>query len=134
VTGARFGLTETRLGLIPATIAPYVVARMGEGRARRVFMSSRVFEAGEALDLGIASEVVPADKLDDEVARQVAPYLKVAPGAVSAAKRLARSLGPAIDDAAIDDTIERLVETWEGDEASEGVDAFLNRRRPHWAT
>ncbi|MEC8275188.1 MAG: enoyl-CoA hydratase-related protein, partial [Pseudomonadota bacterium] len=56
----RFGLTETRLGLIPATIGPYVIARMGEGKARRVFMSARLFDAAEALELGIIARRVSA--------------------------------------------------------------------------
>ena len=64
VEGARFGLTETRLGLISATIGPYVVARMGAARARRVFMSARIFDAAEAVDLGLLAKVVPAGDLD----------------------------------------------------------------------
>lgn len=132
VGSARFGLTETRLGLIPATIGPYVLARMGEGMARRVFMSARIFGAQEAQNLGIVAEVVEPGVLDDAVEAQVAPYLKVATGAVGASKALARSLGLRIDDAVIDDTIRRLAETWEGEEAAEGIDAFLAKRKPRW--
>ncbi|PID60352.1 MAG: enoyl-CoA hydratase [Gammaproteobacteria bacterium] len=128
-----FGLTETRLGLIPATIGPYVVARMGEGQARRVFMSARAFSAQEAECLGIVSRVVQADELDAAVDAEVAPYLKVAPGAVAAAKALARSLGPRIDDDVIDDTIRRLADTWEGEEAAHGIECFLNRATARWA-
>src|SRR5690606_8251865 len=67
----KFGLTETRLGLIPATIGPYVVARMGEGNARRIFMSSRIFDAAEAERLGIIAHAVAADDLDAAVEREV---------------------------------------------------------------
>jgi len=119
----KFGLTETGLGLIPATIGPYVVARMGEGRARRVFMSSRIFGAQEALDLGVISRV--EDNLDGAVEAEVSPYLSVAPIAVGSAKSLARMLGPRIDDAVIDATIERLADQWEGPEAAEGIAAFF---------
>lgn len=130
---ARFGLTETRLGLIPATIGPYVIARMGEGKARRVFMSSRVFGAAEAERLDIIAAHVPADDLDATVEAEVAPYLSVAPRAVGAAKAMARSLGPVIDDATIDATVARLAATWEGDEAMHGLEAFLTKTKPRWA-
>ncbi|MFD1343125.1 crotonase/enoyl-CoA hydratase family protein [Litorisediminicola beolgyonensis] len=132
-TGTRFGLTETRLGLIPATIGPYVLARMGEGRARRVFMSARLFEAEEAAELGIIARAVPPEDLDDAIEAEVLPYLSVAPKAVGAAKALARSLGPRIDDAVIEDTIRRLADTWEGEEAAHGIGAFLDKTPPRWA-
>jgi methylglutaconyl-CoA hydratase len=130
----RFGLTETRLGLIPATIGPYVLARMGEDKARRVFMSARVFDAIEAASLGIVARAVPADGLEEAVEAEVVPYLSVAPGAVGAAKALARALGPRIDSAVIDDTIRRLADSWEGDEARQGVAAFLEKRPAPWTT
>ena len=129
----KFGLTETRLGLIPATISPYVIARMGEGRARRVFMSSRIFGAAEAAELGIIARAVPAPDLDEAVAAEIAPYLSVAPGAVGAAKRLARRLGPIIDEATMEMTINALADTWEGDEASAGIEAFLSKTPVPWA-
>lgn len=129
---ATFGLTETRLGLIPATIGPYVVARMGEGATRRVFMSSRRFDAEEARALGLVADVVPQDALEARVAQETAPYLRVAPGAAGAAKRMARQLGPKITDAMIDSSIEALADIWEGDEAAEGIAAFLEKRPPVW--
>ncbi len=128
----KFGLTETRLGLIPATIGPYVLARLGEGMARRVFMSARIFKADEAVELGVVAASVNADELDAAVEAQVKPYLSVAPGAVGAAKNLARALGPRIDDRVIDDTIRRLADTWETEEAAEGIDAFLEKRNARW--
>ena len=121
------GLTETRLGLIPATIAPYVLARIGEGRARRVFMSGRVFGADELPALGLAARVVPPEALDAAVTDEVAPYLAAVPGAVAEAKRLARRLGPVIDDAAIEQTIAALADCWERPEAAERIAAFLER-------
>lgn len=130
---ARFGLTETRLGLIPATIGPYVLARMGEAKARRVFMSARRFDAAEAVTLDLLARAVPGAALDDAVEAEIAPYLTTAPGAVAEAKRLARALGPRIDDAVIAETIEALITRWESDEAAEGVAAFFARRKPRWA-
>jgi methylglutaconyl-CoA hydratase len=130
----KFGLTETRLGLIPATIGPYVIARMGEGKARRVFMSARMFDAKEAACLGVVARAVPSGDLDAAVEAEVEPYLSVAPGAVGAAKALARELGPRIDAEVIDDTIRRLADTWEGDEASRGIAAFFAKTDAPWTT
>jgi methylglutaconyl-CoA hydratase len=130
--GVRFGLTETRLGLIPATIGPYVIARLGEAMARRVFMSARVFDAAEAVTLGLIAKSVPPDDLDAAVEAEVAPYLDCAPGAVAAAKELARSLGPVIDDAVIARTIAALVARWETPESAEGIAAFFDKRKPDW--
>jgi methylglutaconyl-CoA hydratase len=133
VEAAKFGLTETRLGLIPATIGPYVIARIGEGRARRIFCSPRLFDAAEAHEMGLVSVVVrERGDLVAAVDAEVGPYLQAAPHAVAAAKVLARSLGPVIDEAVISATIERLADTWEGSEAQEGVAAFLDKRKPWW--
>jgi len=126
------GLTETRLGLIPATIGPYVCARMGEARARRVFMSGRLFDAAEALELGLLAKVVPAEDLDAAVEAEVAPYLDCAPAAVGRAKGLLRALGPRIDEATIAHTIDELAACWEGVEAPEGIGAFFDKRKPSW--
>lgn len=132
VTTARFGLTETRLGLIPATIGPYVVARMGEARARQVFMSARLFDGAEAVRLGLLAKAVPAGELDAAVEAEVAPYLATAPGAVAAAKALALDLGGAVSEAQIDATIHALVARWESDESAEGIAAFFDKRKPGW--
>lgn len=133
VEGAKFGLTETRLGLIPATIGPYVLARLGEAMARRVFMSARLFEAEEAVRLGLLARAVPAADLDAAVEAEVAPYLACAPGAVASAKALALRLGAAPDARAVADSIDALVARWESPEAAEGIAAFFARRKPGWA-
>lgn len=132
-SGTKFGLTETRLGLIPATISPYVIAQMGEGKARRVFMSARIFSAAEAQALDLIADQMPAAQLEARIEAEIAPYLKVAPGAVGASKALARALGPKIDDAVIEETVKRLADTWEGHEAKAGIDAFFNKTAPPWA-
>ncbi|KEO51543.1 crotonase/enoyl-CoA hydratase family protein [Thioclava pacifica] len=132
VEGAKFGLTETRLGLTPATISPYVVARMGEARARRVFMSSRIFEAAEARDLGLLAKVVLPEMLERAVMAEAESYLACAPGAVGEAKALIRALGPKIDESTIDMTIEALVTRWASAESDEGISAFFEKRPPAW--
>lgn len=130
---ATFGLTETRLGLIPATIGPYVIARMGEAMARRVFMSARLFDAKEAVSLGLVARIVENDALDTEVEAEIAPYLACAPQAVARAKLLAQYLGSRIAPQDIDHSIAQLVACWEGPEAQEGISAFFERRKPSWA-
>lgn len=132
VESAKFAFTETRLGVIPATIGPYVLARMGEGRARRVFMSARVFDAQEAVDLGILSKNVAAGDLARAIEAEVVPYLSCAPGAVAAAKQLARELGPDISDSVVDHTIDALAARWETPEAEEGITAFFAKRKAQW--
>lgn len=128
----KMGLTETRLGIIPATIGPYVLARMGEGRARRVFMSARLFDAEEAVALGLLARAVPANDLAAAVEAEVVPYLSCAPGAVAAAKALARDLGPRIDADTIAMTIKALKSRWETEEAAEGIGAFFDKRKAAW--
>ncbi len=128
----QMALTETRLGLIPATIGPYVAARMGEAKARRVFMSGRRFEAAEAVRLDLLARAVPGDALDGAIEEEVAPYLDCAPEAVAQAKGLLRRLGPTIDEEVIGDTIEALSACWAGDEAQAGIAAFFDKRTPPW--
>lgn len=132
VEAARFGFTETRLGLIPATIGPYVVGKMGGAAARRVFMSARVFDADEAVTLGLLARAVREADLDAVIEAEVVPYLACAPGAVAAAKALALRLGGAPTPGDVAHSIDQLVACWESDETAEGVDAFLARRKPRW--
>lgn len=132
IEGAKFGLTETRLGIIPATIGPYVVARMGDANARRVFMSSRIFEADEACRLGLLAKVVAAQDLDAAIEAEITPYLACAPGAVAEAKALVRHLAAPITGAIINDTVDALSKRWDSEEARDGVAAFFEKRSPAW--
>lgn len=132
VEGAKFGLTEVRLGLIPATIGPYVVARMGAARARRVFFSGRRFGAEEAVDLGLLAKTVAEDDLDAAIEAEVKPYLSAAPGAVAESKALVATLGGQVSEADITATIDALVGRWESQEAAEGIEAFFAKRKPRW--
>ncbi|MGH1368814.1 MAG: crotonase/enoyl-CoA hydratase family protein [Maritimibacter sp.] len=130
----KFGFTEARLGLIPATIGPYVLARMGEAMARRVFMSARLFGAQDAVTLGLVSRAVALADLDEAVGAEVAPYLSCAPGAVAQAKALTRQFGAPISQAQIEHSIAALVDCWEGEEARAGIAAFFERREPPWVS
>lgn len=131
---ASFALTEAKLGLIPATIGPYVVRRMGEGHARRVFMNARRFTAVEAQTLGLVSTVAPANKLDEAIKAEAAAFLDCAPGAVADAKALCLRLARHPGDDHLAWTAERLADRWETMEAREGISAFFERRPPPWSS
>ncbi|WP_439525155.1 enoyl-CoA hydratase-related protein, partial [Marivita sp.] len=132
VTGAKLGFTETRLGLIPANIGPYALARMGGTRAAEVFMSARVFGADEAVRLNLLSRAVEPDGLDAAVEAEVLPYLSCAPGAVAEAKALMRELSGRVTTEQVDRAIDALAIRWQSDEAREGVGAFFDKRAPSW--
>ena len=132
VLDARFGFTETKLGLIPATIGPHVIARLGAAMARRVFMSARLFGAEEAVTLGVLARAVATRDLDAAVEAEVTPYLACAPGAVAEAKALARSLGAGVEAQAIEASIAALIQRWESAEAAEGIAAFFDKRAAAW--
>lgn len=129
---ARFGLTEVRLGLIPATIAPYVIARIGAAKARPLFLSGKVVDAWQAHAAGLVVRVVSAEELDGAVESEIRQFLAAAPGAVARAKRLARSLGMPITDEVIETAVAQLADSWETEEAKEGVSAFFEHRKPGW--
>jgi methylglutaconyl-CoA hydratase len=132
VETAKLGLTETRLGLLPANIGPYVLARMGPTRASEVFMSARVFGADEAVRLNLLSRTVAEPDLDAAIEAEVAPYLSCAPGAVAEAKALMRDLTGRVTEVQIDMAIDALAARWQSDEAREGVGAFFDKRAPNW--
>ncbi len=135
VAGAKFSLSEVRLGLIPAVISPYVIAAMGERAARRYFLTAERFDAAEALRLGLLHAVVPEDQLQAQVDGLVDQLLKGGPGSQAAAKSLifAVSHQPA-SAAVIEDTARRITAARASDEGKEGVNAFLNKRSPAWLT
>ncbi len=125
--GIRLALTETRLGLIPATIGPFLFRRMGQGMVRQVFFAGNGFGTDFALRAGLLHEACPADELDARIARLTDAVLKTAPGAVAAAKALCHTLGgdPAADLRA---SIEALADRWESAEAQQRIAAFLGRQ------
>ncbi|MGK6314587.1 crotonase/enoyl-CoA hydratase family protein [Neorhizobium sp. DT-125] len=130
---AEFALTETRLGLIPATIGPYVVRRIGEGHARRLFLNARRFDAAAAHRIGLVSVACPADELDTAVEEEVSAFLDCAPGAVASAKRLVQDLARQTVDDPLAHSAGLLADRWESAEGRAGIEAFLNRRPMPWA-
>jgi methylglutaconyl-CoA hydratase len=133
VPEAKFGLTESRLGLLPAVISPYVIAAIGARQARRWFATAEIFDAGEARRIGLLHEVVDAAALDTAVQRQIDLLLKAGPIAAASAKALVRDVVAGTDAAAIDQAnaalIARLRVSAEG---QEGIGAFLEKRKPAW--
>jgi enoyl-CoA hydratase/carnithine racemase len=122
---ATFGFTEVRLGIIPAVISPFVLAKIGAGHARRLFVTGERFDAETALRIGLVDEV--ADDLDGAVERFVGAILQSGPEATRAAKRLAR------ERPATGDELARIAAGLRsGAEGQEGLRAFLEKRRPIW--
>ncbi len=133
VPEAKFGLTESKLGLLPSVISPYVIDAIGPRQARRYFASAEIFDATQAQRIGLLHDVVAADALDAAVDRQVGLLLKAGPHAASAAKQLVRRVAAGGDadtiDAANADLIAALRVSSEG---QEGIAAFLEKRKPAW--
>jgi methylglutaconyl-CoA hydratase len=129
----KLGLTEVKLGLIPANIGPYVIHRMGAKNAQEVFMNARIFGSDEGVRLGLINRVSTAETLDAAVKAEVLPYLNCAPGAVNAAKALLRQLAGEVSQTSVADAIEALADRWETEEAREGIAAFFDKRAAPWA-
>jgi methylglutaconyl-CoA hydratase len=131
--GIHFCLSEARLGLLPATIGPYVVRAMGEQAARRYFVTAERFSAAQAQAIGFVHETVAADALDARVAEVVASLVANGPAAVKACKRLVQDVaGRPIDDALRADTARRIADVRASAEGREGVHSFLAKRAPTW--
>ncbi|CAN7719492.1 crotonase/enoyl-CoA hydratase family protein [Neorhizobium tomejilense] len=128
----RFALTETRLGLIPATIGPFVIRRLGEAFARQVFFNSKPFDAAFLVRAGMLSRACRPDDLDAAVEEEVLAFLQCAPGAISEAKRLCRSLAGVDASDAADMSAIALADRWETNEAQEGIAAFFAKETPSW--
>ena len=132
-TSASFCLSEVKIGLIPATIGPYMLRAIGERAARRYFMTAERFSATEAHRLGLVNEVVADDSLDERVQSLVDSLLQNSPAAVTAAKSLIAEIGgKEIDSTLIAHTSQSIARIRVSAEGQEGLDAFLNRRNPSW--
>ncbi|MFN3311172.1 MAG: enoyl-CoA hydratase-related protein [Thermomonas sp.] len=133
VPTAKFGLTESKLGLLPAVISPYVIAAIGSRNARRYFATAELFDAAEAHRIGLLHQVVPVDALDAAVQRQVDLLLKAGPVAAASAKQLVRDVCAHSDGARHDaDNAALIARLRVSPEGQEGLSAFLDKRKPHW--
>jgi methylglutaconyl-CoA hydratase len=131
---AVFGLTEVRLGIIPAVISPYVVAAIGERHARRYFLTGEKFNAAEAYRIGLLNDLAPDEAtLDQIIATMIESILQGGPAAVMEAKDLISAVAwRPVNDSLIADTAERIARVRASKEGKEGLDAFLNKRKPNW--
>jgi methylglutaconyl-CoA hydratase len=129
----NFCLSEVRIGLIPATISPYVIKAMGEHAARRYFLTAERIAAAEALRLGFVHAVVAQEALDATVAGIAKALAGNSPHAVREAKMLVRDIaGMPLTDALVADTAQRIAHIRASEEGREGVRSFLEKRKPGW--
>ena len=135
VKGAKFAFSEVKLGLIPATIAPYVVEAVGARAARALFMTGDVFSADAAREFGLVGHVLASgDEIDEFVSSFAASMKACAPGAVGDSKRLVHHVaGHRLDAGLMEDTARRIARARVSAEGQEGVRAFLDKRKPGWA-
>ncbi len=135
VDGARFGLTEVKLGLVPAVISPYVIAAIGLRRARRLFLTGEFFDAATAQHIGLLHEAVPREQLDEAVARVLGLLGKAGPMAQAEAKTLALGMA-GLDEAGAEkidgDNAALIARLRVSAEGQEGLGAFLGKRAAPW--
>ena len=133
VDTATYCLSEVKLGLIPATISPYVIRAMGARASHRYFLTAERFSAAEAHRIGLVSEVVAADALDAKVAELTSALVSASPNAVRACKRLVQDVAEReIDDALVAHTVAGIADIRSSAEGKEGVQSFLQKRKPSW--
>jgi methylglutaconyl-CoA hydratase len=130
VEGARFGFTEARLGIIPATISPYVLRKIGPGHAQALFTTAERFDAEHAFRIGLVHRVVPPDRLDHAVADTVLAMLECSPDALAEVKRLVHDASAGMR---LPDLPQRLAAARSAPDGQEGLAAFLEKRKPRWA-
>lgn len=134
VEGSRFAFSEVKLGLIPATIAPYVIEAIGARRARQLFMTANIFDADYAAHAGLIDMVLPEGSIEEFIEMMVDSLTTCAPGAMGDAKRLVHDVaGQEINNRLLEETAKRIARARVSDEGQEGVRAFLDKRPPSWA-
>ena len=131
---AQFALTEVKLGILPAVVAPYLMAAIGERQCRRYLLSAERFSAAEAYRIGLVHEIVPGEEeLDEAIGEIIDSLLKNGPNAQAECKALLRIIaGQPIDDATVEETTQRAAIVRSTPEGHEGLSAFLEKRKPNW--
>jgi methylglutaconyl-CoA hydratase len=130
---ASFSLSEVKIGLVPATISPYVIAAIGERASRRYFTTAERFDAQTAKQLGLVSELTEIDALDSKVEEIITALLANSPTAIKAAKQLIFEIsGKPVDQILIEQTCETIAAIRVSKEGQEGLKAFLEKRSPKW--
>ncbi|MFT7259942.1 MAG: methylglutaconyl-CoA hydratase [Glaciecola sp.] len=130
---SKFCLSEVKLGLVPATISPYVIEAIGLRLAKRYFMTAEVMSSRRARRIGLLSEAVSEEELDSSVENIILPLLNNGPKSVATAKNLVNKISRrAIDDQLIDETSDLIASVRVSQEGQEGLTAFLEKRTPNW--
>jgi methylglutaconyl-CoA hydratase len=129
---AKFSLSEVKLGLVPACISPYVIRKVGEGRCREFFLTGERLIAKRAMELGLVNQVVPLEELDRAVQEKADQLISSGPKAITMCKELLKNV-PGMDfDKAKTYTADMIARMRIGDEGQEGMNAFLEKRKPKW--
>lgn len=132
VDSAFFSFSEVKIGLVPACIAPYVIKKVGEGRARELFITGRRLQAAQALEYGLVNFIVTHENLEAKVEELVNYLITSGPAAVVSAKRLVRSIPEMSSEDYIEYTARLIAELRTSNEGREGTRAFLEKRKPNW--
>ncbi len=127
-----FGLTEAKLGIVPAVISPFVMQKIGVGHARALFLTAERFDGREAERIGLVHKAVSEDQLDEEVQRVIEQLLSSGPAAVASAKELIKAVATLSLEAAIPITSDWIARLRSTPEAKEGMTAFMEKRKPNW--
>ncbi|MFY9780285.1 MAG: enoyl-CoA hydratase-related protein [Candidatus Baltobacteraceae bacterium] len=127
-----FGFTETKLGILPAVISPFVLAKIGASHTRALALTGERFDARRALAIGLVHEVVPAAALDVAVARIAGEVRSASPSGIAAAKRLLAEVADLEYDAALEPTARAIAAQRTSPEGQDGLRAFLEKRKPRW--
>lgn len=129
---ARFGLSEVKIGLVPAAISPYVIRRIGESAARELFLTGERFDARRALEISLVNKVVPHEELDEKVDEVIRLLLSSGPEAMASCKELLHKVPAMSAEAAKAFTAEMIARLRVSQEGQEGMAAFLEKRKPKW--
>jgi methylglutaconyl-CoA hydratase len=132
VERAKFGFSETRLGIVPAVISPFVLAKIGARNGRELFLTGERFDVHYAQKIGLVNHVVAESELDSKVAERITQLLQAAPGAQAAAKNLIRQVAWQPKEDAREYTANLIAQRRDSDEGREGMSAFLQKRKPWW--
>ncbi|WP_047866207.1 enoyl-CoA hydratase-related protein [Rubrobacter aplysinae] len=132
--GCVFAFSEVRLGITPATIAPFVLRKIGHSHARSLFLTGERFGAERAREIGLVHEVAPGEELDELVRKKAGQLVSGGPEALASTKRLLGELEEAGPQEAAGITAARIAELRTGEEGQEGLTAFLEKRKPRWSS
>ena len=133
IEDAEFSLTEVLLGLLPATISPFVIRKIGASNARRIMLNAHRFSAKEAVSFGLVSKAVSIQSLEEEIDNEINELLRCAPEAVSSTKNLISEVRGMEPQAIREYTIEKLADAWETESVKKGIEAFFSKRSSKWS-